>query len=86
MNMFYEAIGVLAGVLVMSASLPQLIQTLKTKNVEGLSFYTFFVWAMGALCWCVYGYYLQSYQMIIFNIISFLSSVMIMWLIKKHKK
>ena len=45
MNIFYEIIGVLAGVCVMVASMPQLVQTYKTKNVEGLSFYTFFVWA-----------------------------------------
>ncbi|MFV0626758.1 MAG: SemiSWEET family sugar transporter [Alphaproteobacteria bacterium] len=86
MNIFYEMVGVLAGVLVMLASMPQLYQTYKTKNVEGLSFYTFFVWALGALCWLVYGTYLNSYQMIIFNAISFLSSVIIMIMIKRYKK
>lgn len=86
MNIFYEIIGVLAGVCVMVASMPQLVQTYKTKNVEGLSFYTFFVWALGALFWLIYGYYLQSYQMLIFNAISFLSSVVIMLMIKKYKK
>ena len=37
MDMFYEIIGVIAGLSTAIPSIPQIFRTLKTKNVKGLS-------------------------------------------------
>lgn len=85
MNIFFEIIGVAAGVLIMMASLPQLLKTHKTKDVAGLSFNTFFIWVASALCWVIYRAYLGSYQMVFFNTISMVCNLYIMYMIVKYK-
>jgi len=86
MDIFFELVGVTAGVLIMMAALPQLLKTHQTRNVEGLSFNTFLIWAMSALCWAVYGAHLGSYQMIFFNTISMLCNLYILYMINKYQK
>lgn len=88
MHVIGELLGYIAGICTAIVFLPQSIQTLKTKNVEGLALPTYIIYNIGMLSWILYGIYLHSYQMIIFNSISFFFSSGILYMIvtQKNKK
>ena len=86
MNQFLgEFLGYLAGVCTAIVFLPQTIQTIKSKNVEGLSLFTYLIYIVGMLSWIVYGIYLHSIQMILFNSISLFFALIIVYMIVKCK-
>lgn len=62
-----EIIGYVAGICTAICFLPQTIQTIKTQDVNGLSLLSYAIYALGLLSWIVYGAYLNSPQMMIFN-------------------
>lgn len=62
-----EIIGYIAGICTAVCFLPQTIQTIKTQDVQGLSLLSYAIYALGLLSWIVYGAYLNSPQMMIFN-------------------
>ena len=66
-----ELIGYIAGLCMTFCFLPQTILTLRTKNVQGLSAISYFVYSFGVACWVIYGAYLKAAPMVIFNSISF---------------
>lgn len=81
-----ELLGYIAGICTAIVFLPQSLQTLKTKDVSGLSLSTYIIYNIGMLSWILYGIYLHSLQMIIFNGISFIFSSTILYLIIRQKK
>ena len=84
---FFEIIGVLAGILVAVPTIPQIIRTLKTKNVNWLSTIMYLIRASWWFCWIIYGWmYMHSRQMQIFNTISTLLSLSMVFLIRKYRK
>ena len=76
-----EFIGYLAGVCTAIVFLPQTIQTIKSKNVSGLSLVTYIIYCIGMLSWISYGVYLHSVQMILFNAISLVFALIILYMI-----
>ena len=81
-----ELLGYIAGICTAIVFLPQSLQTLKTKDVSGLSLSTYIIYNIGMLSWILYGIYLHSLQMIISNGISFIFSSTILYLIIRQKK
>jgi len=86
MSIIGELLGYFAGICTAIVFLPQSIQTLKSKDVKGLSLSTYIIYNMGMLSWILYGIYLHSLQMIIFNSISFVFSSIILYMIISQKK
>lgn len=86
MNFMGELLGYIAGICTAIVFLPQSVQTLKTKNVKGLALSTYIIYNIGMLSWILYGIYLHSLQMIIFNSISFVFSSIILYMIITQKK
>jgi len=92
MNSFiFEIIGYLAGIFTTLAFLPQIIKSIVTKNVSGLSLYMYIIYCLGLICWFTYGIYLHSFQIILFNSISLVFNGIILYMIinlknKKRKK
>ena len=82
----FEVIGVIAGICIAIPSIPQIWQTLKSKNVSGLSPMLFGLLAMGTGCYFIYGRYLGSISMMIFNAISVISAIIMLILIYKYRK
>ena len=85
MHIIGELLGYVAGICTAIVFLPQSIKTLKTKSVDGLSLSTYVIYNIGMLSWILYGVYLNSVQMIVFNSISFIFSVTILYMIIKGK-
>lgn len=76
-----EFLGYLAGVCTAIVFLPQTIQTIKSKNVSGLSLVTYIIYCVGMVSWISYGVYLHSVQMILFNAISLVFALIILYMI-----
>lgn len=86
MNMLLgEILGYLAGICTAIVFLPQTIQTIKSKNVDGLSLFTYIIYCIGMTSWILYGIYLSSVQMIFFNGISLFFALIIIYMIIKGK-
>ena len=49
-------IGIIAGILVMSSSIPQIIKSYKSKKMSDVSIYLLSLIASGLLLWVVYGF------------------------------
>ena len=86
MNLFFEAVGYLAGICLAISFLPQAIKTFRTKDVRSFSLGTYCIYNLGLLCWVVYGAYLHSYQMMIFNTLSLSVSLPILVMIIHYHK
>lgn len=86
MDIIGELLGYIAGICTAVVFLPQSIKTLKTKDVKGLSLSTYVIYNIGMISWILYGVYLHSIQMIIFNSISFVFSFIILYMIATRKK
>ncbi len=89
-NFLGEIIGYLSGACTMLAFLPQAIKSITTKNVSGLSLSMYVIYCMGLVFWILYGVYLHSFQIMLFNSITLIFNVAILYLIikssLKHKK
>ena len=85
MEFIGEILGYLAGICTAIVFLPQTIQTIKTKNVEGMSLITYIIYCIGMVSWILYGVYLSSIQMILFNAISLFFALIILYMIIVHK-
>ena len=86
MDIIAEALGYLAGICTAIVFLPQTIQTIKTRNVNGLSLSTYIIYCIGMISWILYGIYLKSVQMMLFNAISLFFAAIVLYLIVADKK
>jgi len=81
-----ETIGYLSGVCTMLAFLPQALKSITTKNVSGLSLYMYIIYCIGLVFWILYGVYLHSFQIMLFNSITLIFNGIILYMIVKNKK
>ena len=81
-----EIVGYLAGFCTMLAFLPQAIKSIATKNVSGLSLYMYIIYCIGLVSWILYGVYLNSVQIMVFNSITLIFNVIILYMIVKNKR
>ncbi len=85
MTLWMEIIGYFAGICTAVCFLPQTIKTIKSKDVKSLSFASYFIYTTGLLSWLVYGYFLNSLPMLIFNAIGASFAGIILFMIIKYK-
>ena len=86
MTVIGEILGVLAGICTAIAFLPQALQTIRTRNTKGLSLMTYAIYCIGIFLWIVYGAYLESLQMVVFNTICLFAALPILCIIIKNRK
>ncbi len=65
-----ELIGLIAAVLTTVGFVPQLVKTLKTKDVEGISLTMYLVMFLGLIFWLTYGFLIDSFAIKLANIVS----------------
>ena len=82
--MSLEWIGYLAATLTTAAFVPQAIKTIRTRDTTGISLGMYVVFTLGIACWFGYGVFLQSWPMIIANVITFLLSATILAMKLRH--
>lgn len=86
MEIFGEIIGYIAGICTAIVFLPQSVRTIKTRNTAGLSLESYVIYCIGMVSWILYGIYMHSVQMILFNTISLFFAAIILCIILKQKK
>ena len=86
MNWNIELIGIIAAVLTTVGFVPQLIKTLKTKNVEGISLTMYLIMFLGLLFWLTYGFLIDSFAIKFANIVSGVLVLSLMVLKVMYKK
>ncbi len=79
-----EWFGYVAATLTTIAFVPQAIQTLRTRDTRGISLGMYAIFTVGIACWLVYGIVLESWPMIISNIITFGLAALILSLKLRH--
>lgn len=72
-----EIIGFMAGICLAGSALPQLIKSIKTKDVSGISLLMLLLIMSGSLLWLTYGIIVKSISMIICNSIQSACYIMI---------
>ncbi|MBU4149199.1 MAG: SemiSWEET transporter [Candidatus Omnitrophica bacterium] len=75
---YVTLLGFVAATLTMTAFLPQVIQTWKTKSTKDISLGMFIIFCIGALTWLVYGILINALPVIITNIVLFILGVIIL--------
>lgn len=85
MGIIGEIVGYLAGICTAIVFLPQSIKTIKTKDVQGLSFGSYMIYCIGMILWIVYGIYLNSIQMMLFNAVSLFFAAIVLYIIIEQR-
>ena len=86
MDILGEIIGYVAGICTAVVFLPQSVRTIKTKDTSGLSLESYVIYCIGMVSWILYGIYLHSLQMILFNSVSLFFAAIILYIILKQRK
>ncbi len=81
-----ELLGYACGLCTTFTFLPQTIKSIRTRNVSGLSWMTYTIYCIGCALWILYGVYLKSLQIILFDGIALLFGSIILYLIVTNKK
>ena len=82
-----ELLGYASGICTTMAFLPQAIRSIVTRNVSGLSLTMYIIYCAGLVFWILYGIYLGSFQIILFNILTLIFNVIILYMIiVSHRK
>ncbi|MFN7117695.1 MAG: SemiSWEET family sugar transporter [Saprospiraceae bacterium] len=68
-------LGIIAGTLTTAMVVPQLIKTLKTKEVEDIALGTFITASIGVALWLTYGIHKNDVALIITNSVSLLLNI-----------
>ena len=63
-------IGTVAAVLTTASFVPQVVHTLRTKDVSGISLSMYSVFVVGVSLWLVYGLMLDAWPVVISNAIT----------------
>ncbi|PIR31721.1 MAG: hypothetical protein COV36_07255 [Alphaproteobacteria bacterium CG11_big_fil_rev_8_21_14_0_20_44_7] len=81
-----DIFGYLAGALTTVCFIPQALKILIHKNVDGLSLLMYSLFSLGVSLWLVYGILLNNIPMILFNSITLLLSLLILFNIARYRK
>lgn len=81
----FEIVGTIAGILTTIASLPQIIKILRTKSSTDISKGTYVLLLTGTIIWLIYGILIKSIPLIIFNAITFIEGMLILYLCRNKR-
>lgn len=79
-----EIVGFIAGILVASALLPQVIKSWKTKSTQDISLGWSVMSLAGQLTWVIYGFLIDSYPLIIMSSITLVMALSVLYLKLKY--
>jgi MtN3 and saliva related transmembrane protein len=79
-----EWIGYAAATLTTIAFVPQALTTIRTRDTRGISLAMYVIFTIGVACWLGYGLVLESWPMILANIVTLVLSTGILALKLRH--
>lgn len=81
-----DILGTIAGILTTIAFIPQVLQTWKTRNVEGVDAGMYIIFTSGVAMWIAYGVSILSVPVIFFNSITFSLALMQLLMILRFRR
>ena len=78
-------LGIVAGTLCTISFLPQVVRILRTKQTKDLSLVTFSIFALGVLCWLIYGIVIQEMPIILANTATLILVILIIVMKIKYR-
>lgn len=83
---YTDIIAYFAGLFIAVAFIPQAMKTYKTRSIESLSLASFIILVLGTFGMTIYAALMQQYDVVIFNLISLLFDVLILYAILRFGK
>ncbi len=75
-----ELVGLVAGCLTTGSFVPQVIKTLRTKDVSGISLVMYIALCTGVMLWLIYGMINQQVSIIAANGITLILALIVLYL------
>jgi MtN3 and saliva related transmembrane protein len=79
-----EWIGYVAAVLTTLSFVPQAARTIRTRDTRGISLWMYAMFTVGIAFWLAYGIVLESWPMILSNVVTFILAATILVLKLRH--
>lgn len=79
-----EIVGFIAGMLVASSLLPQVVKSWKTKSTQDISLGWSIISVAGQLMWAIYGLLIVSYSLVIMSSATFVMALSVLYLKLKY--
>lgn len=73
-----EVLGIIAGIMTTISFIPQVMQILKTRNVEGISLLMYTIFTSGVFLWTVYGFIRLQISVIVAHEVTLLLALVIL--------
>jgi MtN3 and saliva related transmembrane protein len=80
-----EVIGLVAGVLTTASFVPQVRQSIRTRDLKGISLPMYSLFTLGVALWAAYGLVVRSWSVLIPNVITFVLASTVLLLKLKEK-
>jgi len=77
-RIFFEIIGIAAGILTTVSFIPQIVKGYRTKNLEGVSLLMYLILTSGFSMWLLYGILIKALAVVVANIFAIAFSVTIL--------
>ena len=83
-----EILATILGVITGLGNIPQILKILKNKSVKDISLTTYIIFMISSAVWLIYGFQLNSFPLIIANIIYLITYGLIIfeWMLYGGKK
>lgn len=78
-------LGLVAGTLTTAAFVPQVVQAWRTRSTHDISLTMFVLFNSGLVLWLVYGFLLDSWPIIIANVVTLILSLTILYFKLRYK-
>ncbi|HEY0662552.1 MAG TPA: SemiSWEET transporter [Lysobacter sp.] len=79
-----EWIGYVAAMLTTLSFVPQAARTIRTRDTRGISLWMYAMFTVGIAFWLAYGIVLESWPMILSNVVTFILAATILVLKLRH--
>ena len=79
-----EWIGYVAAALTTLSFVPQAARTIRTRDTRGISLWMYSMFTVGIAFWLAYGIVLESWPMILSNVVTFILAATILVLKLRH--
>lgn len=81
-----EIIGIIAGAFSTFAPVSQILKTFKTKEAKDVSVLMFVSFLIGNILWCIYGYLLGAFSVVLWNALGICGNLFAIYLKRKYSK
>jgi len=80
-----DFIGYFSAFLTTFAFVPQVLHSLKTRDLSGVSLPMYSIFSAGVLGWIVYGIKIASWPVVAANVITLVLACTVLWLKLRHR-